>query len=84
MAGSGAAATVEGPCGIYAIGGLLIELRDLTLGLRTSVLASERAVSQRGGTSFTDIGEKVVLTTSSGGVGWDVVSSGGGGNCCGC
>lgn len=36
-----------------AIGGLAMELRDLWLELRTRVLASEKAVSQRWGASVT-------------------------------
>jgi len=56
--GSGAAGTKEPPAGWYAIGGLAMELRDFTLGLRTSVSAFESAVSHRGGTSVggTDVG----------------------------
>lgn len=42
-----------GPAGAYTNGGLAIEFRDRWLELRTSVCASENAVSHRWGTSVT-------------------------------
>lgn len=51
--------------GSYNIGGLAMELRDRLLLLLTRVWASEKAVSQRGGTSEKATGAGLSITGSS-------------------
>jgi len=85
MAGSEAVGAEEFPwwlllevAGTWASGGLAMEL---TLGLRTSVLASERAVSHLGGTSASEM----AVNCSTGARAPTVVSRAGGcGRCGGC